>query len=465
MIITVDKAGPTRLNDHTLEELDTSAIRLADLPNNQTDSELPTQIPHLADLEDNQTESESIEPISHIQFSPPPQFLRDVRYPWSSSSSSPEIRPLGAVGRAKTFSRFSTEVKVLVRTLFRDLEGSDIITLPRDATIPETYRLIGSATKRFAEENCGGLSCEDELSLLEGSCTITCSGGGGCRKVNPEQDTTSSEEVEPLSLTPRRPCLRYQVPLLNEQDWAEIETLVANYENGDERHKHIEIEITRKLELTKKPVAMTPKGSIRDYLWGEIERALKRPGAAKALYYIPKDQLERLTTREIVVPLLENEPTDTAVALEERSKLAEKIYHEAPILLAIFVYGRVPLGLLEEMVAHDINDSKLPLPEKIPSWIYEESSQWQSYRVLIRQQWSFTAAVFHHIGDHQKFAPDIIIPFLIKEEKARGAFSIVYRVQIEQSHQRLYALKDVRILETILAPFLKRLSTSTKPVS
>jgi hypothetical protein len=145
-----------------------------------------------------------------------------------------------------------------------------------------------------------------------------------------------------------------------------------------------------------------------------------------------------------VVPLVEHEVTSRAVALPERAKLAAKIYQEAPILLAIFVYSRLGLDLLEEMVGHGMSDQDLPLTEPSLDWIIKGTLYWQSYRVLLYQQWSFTAAVFHPIGDrHQDFVPQIIIPFLSKEEIAHGNFSIVYKVQIEQSHQRLYALKKV----------------------
>jgi hypothetical protein len=171
---------------------------------------------------------------------------------------------------------------------------------------------------------------------------------------------------------------------------------------------------------------------------------MKRSGAAKHLLYIPKDELESFTAKHIVVPLVEHEATSLAVALPERAKLAAKIYQEAPILLAIFVYRDLSLDLLEKMVARGMSDQDLPLTEQSPPWIPEDTLHWQSYRKVFHQQWSFTAAVFYPLGDrHQDFVPDIIIPFLSKEEIAHGSFSIVYKVQIEQSHQRLYALKKV----------------------
>ncbi|KAH8749438.1 hypothetical protein BGZ57DRAFT_861391 [Hyaloscypha finlandica] len=412
LAVPVNEPEPSRLNDSSiqegsLEDLEASAVRLVDLRNEQTEPEQP-------------------DPPHHLQFTPAFQITRvetQRKYPWNSSSSTPEIKPLR---RAKTFSRFSSEVKVLVRTQFRNFNRSEPITFPRDSTISDTYKHIESITKAFAEEQCGGFDPRYELSLFEGFCTISCPGGEDCRPFVLEQEP---------------------IPLLSEQDWAEIETLVANYENdedGREGHKHMEISITRKLELTKKPkpLTMVPAGSIRFWLWQQLEKGMKKSGAAKHLLYIPKDELESLTAKDIVVPLVEHEATSLAVALPERTKLAAKIYQGAPILLAIFVYSRLSLDLLEEMIAHGMSDQDLPLTAPSLDWIPEDTLHWQSYRVLLYQQWSFTAAVFHPIGDrHQDFVPNIIIPFLSKEEIAHGAFSIVYRVQIEQSHQRLYALK------------------------
>jgi hypothetical protein len=380
------------------------------------------------DLPNKQTESEQPGPSPHIQFTPASQMTRvetQRNYPWTSSSSTPEIKPLR---RAKTFSRLSSEVKVHVRTQFRNFNRSELITFPRDSTTSDTYKHIESITKAFAEEQCGGLDPRYELSLFEGYCTISCPGGEDCRPFVLEQE---------------------RIPLLSEEDWAEIETLGANYESdedGREGHKHMEIFITRTLELTKKPMPlpMVPPVSIRFWLWQQLEKGMKQSGAAKHLLYIPKDELESLTAKDIVVPLVEHEATSLAVALPERAKLAAKIYQEAPILLAIFVYSRLDLDLLEEMVAHGMSDQDLPLTEPSLPWISEDTLHWQSYRVLRNLQWSFTAAVFHPIGDrHQDFVPNIIIPFLSKEEIAHGSFCIVYKVQIEQSHQRLYALKKV----------------------
>lgn len=139
---------------------------------------------------------------------------------------------------------------------------------------------------------------------------------------------------------------------------------------------------------------------------------------------------------------------------DDVDEITERILHEAPKLILIFVYCRTPLAFLKTLIYHNINDKSLPLPEGRPPWLqkvqdthtrdYQKDVDFSYYQMIREDQWKFQAVVFDKVFDEHKILdPNAIVPFRSKVIRAEGAYSVVYKIELEASHQRLYHLPNV----------------------
>ncbi|KAH7303262.1 kinase-like domain-containing protein [Rhexocercosporidium sp. MPI-PUGE-AT-0058] len=311
----------------------------------------------------------------------------------------------------------------MIVSCFQDEKYKERLNLPRTQDSTEkTYKYIEGTTKRIWEGYCTDRDSDKELYLAEGYCIIACGGRpgeGGCKTILPQR-----------------------LPLESVEDWSEIETVVQNYEQSDDKHKNIRIAITRKLDLCKKTVGMAdlpPKEkNIRTWMWKAIHKAKVRSASEKSQEYIPKDELHKFTTEAIIRRVVED-ALDVACdpSPDARDELAKKIYQRAPILFAIFIYARVPLSLLETMLDKDIDDNMKILPRDCPSClsgILEEDEI--HYTLLVGAQWSFKAVFFDIVGKDYQLQADEIVPFISRAQCGKGASSLVYKAMIHRSHHR-----------------------------
>ncbi|KAF4629509.1 hypothetical protein G7Y89_g8640 [Cudoniella acicularis] len=363
-------------------------------------------------------------PASFMSSSPSNTIPR-IPYPdpflYPSESNTPNIKPLA---RSKTLSpHFGTTVKVSITTEFRGQFHFDKLSLPSEETSEERYKRIEGTAKEIGEKLCRGTPSGKELSLLEGFCVLSCRGGPNCGIIDPER-----------------------FALENLKAWKDVETILANYEDGAEPHWNLEIAITRKLDLTKKlaPMVIQPPADLnfKDWLWVELERSMVSSAVERNLKYLPNEDLQAFTHEDIITGVCLVPDCGLTGIQESRTALAQRIYRKAPKLFAIAVYGRIPLSILEKMLDEGVGDEILPLDRDCPSWIASDRRHWGYYRVMYDTQWALTAAVFYLVGQHQTINANVIIPFLLKDEHARGNFSVVYKIKLEHSHQRLYSLPN-----------------------
>lgn len=338
----------------------------------------------------------------------------------NSSTKIPSVPPkLPQTHRSSTFSPlFTNAVKIHVVSHFDGHTEEESLDLPRLASTQETYSYI-EKTKAIVEKYCQGRSKTAELALSNGNCVISWRIGDK----------------------------RYEDPphrLISWEDWGTIEPLVAEHE--DQNYSNLLVTITRNLELMERPMIQVPDTQIRKWLLMELRRA------KGTRTYIPKESLEKYTTQDIIARVLDDEPGDLSISIENsqgRKQLAGKIYRRAHNLFALFVLERMKFTLLEEIVSHS-KDSMVPMPLPDP---YSQSIDWlermgdeeqkQDYQVLYERQWPVQAACFFIPGQEQNFHPNLIVPYLSKEEFDNGTFSTLYKVRIEPSHQKIYRLRVV----------------------
>ncbi|KAH8599932.1 kinase-like domain-containing protein [Bisporella sp. PMI_857] len=326
--------------------------------------------------------------------------------------------------RSNTLSpQFSQSVQVTVKTRIRgfkknilqlqnddteentEQESYSLISLNNRVKPEENYSLI-EGKKYFAEKYC---QPDQELRLDQGICTITC---------------ICDSHAQSIRETRRLFCC---------EDWVETETVTASYER--QGHTNLSISITRTLEVTKKMVPIhLPKNAIERY------RALLVNSTNQKPWYIPQDKLEELTPRELFHELIEDECAGLKISTNDisgRRKLADRMYRDARLLLLLCVYTGFNLQLPEHMLSYqESGEIKFPLPCEPPRWLRQDLLT--AYTCCYKDQWIFQAATFKVLGQSQRFEEDIIVPFLTKTKLATGAYSTVYRIRLEPSHQKLY---------------------------
>ncbi|KAL2074322.1 hypothetical protein VTL71DRAFT_8100 [Oculimacula yallundae] len=363
-------------------------------------------------------------PISEGRQRSHPESSKSQPTPTSRSTEKP-IQPLGLARRVNTLSspKFGEGVGVRIISCFQGKKHKTRLSLPRTQDSTEkTYKYIEGTTKQIWGRYCKDRDSDKELCLSEGYCIIACGGRqrkGGCKTIFP-----------------------YRLPLQGPDDWSEIETIVQNYEQGHDRHKDIRIVITRKLDLCTKTVGMAdlpPKDkNVRDWMRMGIYKANLRSASEKSQKYIPRDELHKYTTEDIirsVVTTAEDVVCDPSP--DARDELAKKIYRRAPILFAMFIYARVRLSLFETMLARGIDDKMKLLPRDRPSCLEDISDEDEfNYTALVDCQYSFKAVFFDIVGKDYQLQADEIVPFISREQCGKGAFSLVYKVKFHGSHHR-----------------------------
>ncbi len=352
-----------------------------------------------------------------------PQIIQDY-FPTARSLDEPIWSPK-RLRRVETLSspKFGEEVEITIVSSFKDKIFEKSLDLPRTQESAEkTYKFIEGTSKSF----WGDQDSDQELSLVEGYCIVTCKGSQDCDAILPQR-----------------------LRLESANDWSEVETVVDNYEKGDGKHNSIRIEITRRLDLCKKTVGMKdlpPKEKdMQLWMWKVMHNAEVSSALEKKQVYIPKDKLENFTTEDIIRRIVEDAKDVVCdPAPDARDDLARSIYHRAPILFAIFIYARVPLSLLETMLAKGIDDTMLFLPEDLPACLSDISEEDRiHYKDLRKHQWTFKAVFFNIIGNDYQLQANEIVPFISWVWCGKGAFSDVYKVMLHRSHHRFSSVSNL----------------------
>lgn len=327
--------------------------------------------------------------------------------------------------RVESWPYENRHIRVKVITTLEGIKKCDEYDIQVDESAQDNYKQIECTSKSIFEE---AVSCPEgkEVSLWSGfyefSCSDACEQCRLCRK--PEFFPEKLERWE---------------------DWADIRTLVKNLL---EAHMDLKITVRRNLDFTNIPVTQHDPRPLtvtaKDWLYTKLHDAKRSLTDNQSVTYIPNDSIQKLTSKEIVFAVVQSA---NEIPKERREEFQRKAY-DAHILFAIYVRHDLSLRLLQEALENGISNNSLPLSNEDPDWLRDLARRkdlisW--HENVVKGQWEFLAATFDRSDNEEdrEFSPDKIIPYRSKEKCGDGAFSRVYSILLEQSHQRIYSLPDV----------------------
>lgn len=209
-------------------------------------------------------------------------------------------------------------------------------------------------------------------------------------------------------------------------------------------------------------------------LRNEIHHLMKQ--ASDGRWYIPRPELKIITSNSMIRRIvLEDAHLD--MTLDEKDNFTQRVQRDARRLLVMCVNASLGMSCLKELLDKGHTDAKLPLGKVLPC----HTGCKANLRDLISKQGSFMTAEFLKIGQHQKFSSHVIVPIHYKKVKTQdnhpaevknehfrpnetkvsdpnstssfensddeldkkmaccghGAYSKVYRVNIDPDHHRL----------------------------
>jgi hypothetical protein len=311
--------------------------------------------------------------------------------------------------------------RVIVYTQFKDNTKSIELDIPSNSTVEDSYKLIASTAKEYTLDFCKGSLDGKELTLALGHCKVS------CRSV--DQSAPDPDKRAPAP---------YEMKLENWKDWSAITSIIVNWESMG--YQDISVVITRIIEVT------TPKKIIDNdpplWLYEElINVPQKLPNTG--VTFIPKAEIERLTSIDVIRNVINHENDSHE---DDRESLIEYIHQDGKVLFLLVVKMDLSLRVLQEAKNEEFNDKCLPVKTSDgleAPWIKDKKTRLRWKTNLDKWQWDFHAASFTRSSRNSKFDSRIVVPYTSKEVRGKGAFSIVYAVSLEESHQKIYELPAI----------------------
>lgn len=315
-------------------------------------------------------------------------------------------------------------------------EASGWVT--EDQTVPfddaKSYQDFEAKARAYIGKHHGKTLAARELYFRIGKCTIVDEGG--------YQDThllTSQDDWNKicLALTGLWNKKKRRTPRLEIfQDYFGLQTQVVSGE----------------------PFANTLRNEIHN---------LMKTKASNNECYIPRAELNVITSN-LMIRRIVFEDAKLNMRRDEKNDFIQTVQISARRLLVMCVGASLEMSCLKELLDKGHTDAKLPLGNVQPCHTRCSAN----FRGLINGQGSFMAAEFLTIGQHQKFSRHIVVPIHYKEVRTqdshaaeeknasdpnstssyddnddghakkmaccgRGAYSNVYRVNIDPDHHRL----------------------------
>jgi hypothetical protein len=182
-------------------------------------------------------------------------------------------------------------------------------------------------------------------------------------------------------------------------------------------------------------------------------------------HYLPQPRIRELITQEAIRAELDKFEVELRLKdaktyesfrqydQKYRSALARWIYVSAPRLFAIVV--QCDIGSFRLLLAmgtfydHGFDDKKLPVMDTSKMIeIFPPKSIWSTVKLrdFYSKQWRLLVPVFSPTKYDYDLDADCIFPFkLLKTMHKAGAFSSVYRIQINEDHRLHENMGDVRL--------------------
>lgn len=167
--------------------------------------------------------------------------------------------------------------------------------------------------------------------------------------------------------------------------------------------------------------------------------------------YIPRNELERLITRDTVEQELRRTQKRGVRNLFRakrslRENLAERVMESGQKLFATCVYLSQPWDV-KLLLDANFTDDDLPVTKNAKSLKSSEKqfdwpAAWELPKldVFIDKQWLFLAPIFSTTGTHQSLDTMCPLPFLKVEEEQHGMNNVVFQAMIHESHQKGFAV-------------------------
>ncbi|PSN67761.1 kinase-like protein [Corynespora cassiicola Philippines] len=200
---------------------------------------------------------------------------------------------------------------------------------------------------------------------------------------------------------------------------------------------------SRSIDVEKMPDSIVQNNTkVKLWLFRQLSsEALKRLHDNQGTF-IPRSAIGKLSDINIIRSVLQQEEVFSG---EEPECTATYIQKYAPKLFLIAVHVRLDLRELKNCFLHGVSDDHLTVEDvsEESRWIKDDYNRAVWISELQRHRWEYFAAFFtrDEAQFHQEFEPRKIIPYTYMKECGKGAFSIVFEVELEKSHQMLYRLK------------------------
>lgn len=198
--------------------------------------------------------------------------------------------------------------------------------------------------------------------------------------------------------------------------------------------------------------------------------------------YIPRTELSRITSSNTLRQVI-YEDASLTVEPDEKEIFIQRVQSNATRLLLMCVDKKLQMRCLKQLLDKGLSDADLPLKDDHLC----HPGCWDEFESLIAVQGKFMAAEFLKIGEHQNFSDQVVLPIHYKEVKTQdnspaednsehyrtdeknanapksksphgensdgsakdkawcgsGAYSNVYRVNIDPDHHRLTKVSNL----------------------
>lgn len=127
-------------------------------------------------------------------------------------------------------------------------------------------------------------------------------------------------------------------------------------------------------------------------------------------FYIPRAELYSITSRPIVRQIIV-EDANLCLGSDEKEAFIERVPSDARRLFLMIIDAKLGMSCLKELLDKGCSDADLPLK----SGLFCHASCKADFRSLIRGQGSFMAAEFMNMYEHQELSHHVVVPIYYKD--------------------------------------------------
>lgn len=222
-----------------------------------------------------------------------------------------------------------------------------------------------------------------------------------------------------------------------DRDWMYHVPMMA-LKFGLKYHPHQELFLRLEWSCDFIPVSINPKESLSDLVWDRMHERLERNKCWREKNFLSRNETDAIFTDEVVEALIFNAngliSTSGPLKASERANFVKKVQLKGTRLLAICIYGRLPLQCLYKLLQCDIEDANLPvdmrtLPEAARGRHCDHLGLFQHRFVPFDFQLApENGQTFHQLSD------DTVIPMFVGKMLGEGGYGEVFEVEIHPEH-------------------------------